>query len=332
MKNLMNIFVAVLVSIVALPPVAQVFAVSKGDLSKDLRISIPYTSIVVDQKVTASAESSSMNLAAALIIWKLDDTEIGRGIGLTEIAFSLDSFTTHKLIVDVTAQDGANRIEEVPIKASDVDILYEALTYTPPLYGGRALPTLGSDVRLHAVSSSAPAGSSIYTWRRDGTILKKASGLGKDSLTTNLGMFDDTALFSVSVSSLSGEFIGENSIRIHTVDPELRIYEERALIGTWFNTTLEHNRLPSSEYDVRVFPFFMSTSAPQLNIISYNWKLSGAAIDGGDDYSRARIIPQSENYSISVNADHTQKLLQSSQLKTQITGGVTGIGATLFGL
>ncbi len=80
--------------------------------------------------------------------------------------------------------------KDIPITPEDLDIIWQANSYVPPFYEGKALfPPVGT-VSFVAMpgfidSNGNPVNPKklIYTWSQDTTVLGDKSGYGKNVLT-----------------------------------------------------------------------------------------------------------------------------------------------------
>jgi hypothetical protein len=122
-------------------------------------------------KIKVRIEAYGVDIGNAKIIWSIDGVPTYEGNGLTEISFTTKNLG-EKTVVTVTAFTTVGRRldDEITIEPAEVDLLWEAKTYVPPFYKGKALPTYASDVRVTAMprlgSVTADPNEYSYVWRR----------------------------------------------------------------------------------------------------------------------------------------------------------------------
>jgi hypothetical protein len=300
-----------------------------------LSIQLPAGGMRKNVAAVAIVESPSLALDTAIVLWKLDGQEIARGIGTIEAAITLKDIAEHELSVTIAEKGGVTRTEKVSVRASDIDILWEAETLTPPQYTGRALPSVESTIRVEVVlnngKNSAP-GTHIYTWKMNGRTLPSSSGLGKNTLRIQLPTFENSALLQVSVRGIAGEFTGQTSVRIQTVEPRILFYEKKPLLGLWTSTTAGASMPTADGLLVSAFPYFVTALSQRDKNLEYAWTLpSGSDASAGDSASPADVrIVGTEPFSVSVVNKKT--LLQEARGRNALRtlGGETGTGA--FGI
>jgi hypothetical protein len=285
-----------------------------------------------DAPTSVTVESPSLILESALIIWSLDGKEVARGIGKTDTTVTLVDTAPHEVAVSVTEREGVSRTEKRTLRASDIDLLWEAETLVPPLYSGRALPSVESTVRaevhLHGSKNTTP-GTHIYTWSLGGKSLKAQSGIGKNTIRFQLPTFENSALLQVSVTSIAGDPVGQTSVRIYTQNPFVVFYEKRPLIGLWTNTTVASLAPQTERTTVSAFPFFLSAYTQQDAALSYRWDLPrGSVATEGDDASPADVlIASSEPFRVKVVRRNTllQEAVGEGRIQTAAEGGINGV-------
>lgn len=86
----------------------------------------------------------------------------------------------------ITSLSGKNMGKIIIFQANDVDILWQAETYTPPFYQGYARPSFGSDLKLFAIphikdslGNTIAKDKLIFNWQKDGKNLPLAPAQAK---------------------------------------------------------------------------------------------------------------------------------------------------------
>ncbi len=285
----------------------------------------------ITEKLTAELRTSALELQNSLIIWSLDTAVISRGIGAKSIVFTLNDTRKHELTATVTDQDGYSVKIKQTVRASDIDILWEGVSYTPAIYKGRTLYSDGGKVRVaaipHTEDNKAPS-EYVYTWIQDEKALTRASGLGKASVTIDTPPFGDSFLLRVEVETLQGEYVGGTGIRIKPSPVTVILFEQKALLGLWTNTNLTNTPLLGGEVTIRAIPFYMDINTLSDTAVKFQWSAQGATVAQGPNgkavVTSSKGIPQ-----ITVVATNKNKLLQQGSTR-EIIGSTEG--RSLFGL
>jgi hypothetical protein len=110
------------------------------------------------QDVTINLTSYATDLNKAIITWQgVNSSQNLSGIGKTSYTFKAGGpNTTNTFDITITPVGSNNTISKrITISPSEIDILWESVDgYTPPFYKGKALPTLGSSIKVVAVPNT----------------------------------------------------------------------------------------------------------------------------------------------------------------------------------
>ena len=184
--------------------------------------------------------------------------------------------------LDASLQSAADTSAQSSIPASPVDLLFDANSYVPPFYLGRALPSPGSVLRLHAIphlTPHVPDSDITYTWRRDGAVVGAISGKGKSSVSIAGPTLFAADTISVDAVSADGTSYGSASVVIPSIDPQLTLYEDHPLFGIeYYNALLGQSSIPDLEMTFAAVPYFAAVSGPSDPSLNYAWIVNGASV------------------------------------------------------
>jgi len=227
------------------------------------------------------------DLNRANIKWYKNGTLLDQGVGLRDITVQtgiLGSQTTIR--VDLTTGEGDLLSKTLVLRPTSLEIVWEADTYIPPFYKGKALPTSGSIVKLVAIPEfitsagvKIPKKDLFYKWQAGGGNIfleggEKPQGKGKYFAFATAPLLSNAINISLEVSSQNRSLVKEYSTSIRTENPEALFYKEDPLLGTRYEKALPKNFLSNDgELTVRVEPFYLSTSAAFGG--EYKWELNG---------------------------------------------------------
>ena len=107
-----------------------------------------------NQIVTIDIESFSIDLDRAdSITWLINNEVVSRGAGIKQMQFETGKLGSHSVIDVVVRGTSMGAItESITIAPTEVDLIWEADSYTPPFYSGKALPASDADITIVAIS------------------------------------------------------------------------------------------------------------------------------------------------------------------------------------
>lgn len=238
-----------------------------------------------NQSVTISLNSYQIDLDRSQIAWFVNNERREAGVGLKSFTFTTGPLGT-PAVVRVTAVHGLQLAQKtIDLKPGQVDLLWEAGTYTPEGYLGKALPTPESEVTIWArpaltTRSGAiiPSANLVYKWYKNGNLLSNQSGANKDVLKTKLGNTFDQNNVAVLVSAADGtEAVGEIDFKItapkivfYPVSPEGEIDYARALGASATFTT--------NSPQIIAEPYYLSNNGQN----DITWTINGESAGKGN--------------------------------------------------
>ncbi len=272
-------------------------------------------------QVNISVQSYSSNFDKAYFTWNANGQVIEKGIGKRSINFlAPESGNTITINLTIQKQEGGVITRSFTFAPADVDIIYEADTYTPPFYKGKALFTSESIVRFIAMPYFIQNGNTInpnnlvYTWSINGTVDQNNSGYGKRVYQGKSSLVGRPLEVEVEVSAINSPLIAKNSVFVQNSEPELIIYENNPLLGVVFEKAIAGNfLLDRAEIELQSVPYFFSTTVKDDGFVDYIWKMNGNSIEAGSRTSSIRLRNETgeEGRSlISLEAEHFTNILQ----------------------
>ncbi|MEX2013877.1 MAG: hypothetical protein WD896_00800, partial [Parcubacteria group bacterium] len=148
------------------------------------------------------------------------------------------------------------------LEAQEVDILWQAETYTPPFYKGKSLWSNESKITLLAIPSGAGTGNPAnltYRWTKNGTVLGNINGVGKNTIAFTDSIISRPQTIQVDIISAEQGKIASASLTLASSPPSLAIYENNPLYGFMFHKEVGGvYELQGEEVTFTAFPFFFS--------------------------------------------------------------------------
>jgi len=243
------------------------------------------------QNVKINLQSFSYDLDRSKITWSVNGAVKRTEIGLK--VFNLEAGKNgQKTIIKVSVVTPDNEVKEMEVFfiPSVVDIIYEAISYTPPFYKGKALNPSQGMVRVTAVpelikadGAKVPAQNIVYSWKKDGMVEQSASGVGKNSFTFTGTIPVRDSIIEVNASSLDGNIYASNQVKITNISPEIIFYENSLVYGVMMNKAIKDTvNMQTDEFSVVAVPYFFSTGYATSPDLTYNWSMNGQNTDNQD--------------------------------------------------
>ncbi len=292
---------------------------SSNSLSDYLSLDISPTSPGPNDDVTVKITSNSTDLNKAQITWRINNKIVLDQVGAKQLIFTLGQLNeSQSLTVTVTKYEGGEITATHFFTPTEVDLIYEPLTYTPPFYRGRAWPTHQSSVRVVAFprilddyNRLIPAEEYSYTWRENGRVVQDQSGYGKNVFTYTNGLLEEVVDVSVEVVPRNYNAYARGSVVIEPRDPVIAVYEKNPVYGTVFEQAISGIfSLDREEITLKMIPYFFSSNA-----LNSTWGMNGKVISDlqRPDEVVFRVEGEAEGVSnISVNVSNEERVLQSA--------------------
>lgn len=292
------------------------------------------------EEVAVEIKTSQIDLNRAQISWFVNDTPVHSGIGESGIRFVTGSVgISIRVTASIETFNGNNLTRSITIRPSEVDILWNPISYTPPFYKGKALSSSAGLVILSAIPNIVgkngkriDSGDLIYTWRERGVVLGNASGFGKQQIILENGHVSQRPLsVSVTVTSFDGFLESKQNINIPIHEPQIVFYKKHPLEGTLYEQALDNSfALQDEELVIRAEPFFFSLDDVINNLLRYRWKINDRDIsiplnEQGNEVTIRREGDESGVAKISIeiaNFNTPFRVLQKAEKKIDVSLGL----------
>ena len=239
------------------------------------------------QSVTVTASSFQEDLNRINISWYLDGEKKLSGIGKGSFTFttkSVGSVSTIKMSADTS--DFGTITKEISITPTALDILWEADTYVPPFYKGKALPSSQSLVRVIPFPSfSGKNGyynskNLIYSWKAGYFGNSNDSGYGKNTFIYKAGYTYNTNQIETTVSTLDTNISVNKKTKIYVSNPKIIFYENKPLEGVRFENALNDTfNFLNNELTVRAVPYYFALPGFDNSTALFSWTMDGKKLE-----------------------------------------------------
>jgi len=283
-----------------------------------------------EQSVSVLVRSFSADIDRSTVSWYRNGILAESGVGDDQYDFTLGGAGTIDTIrVVIQTLTGAIAEKTLVIHPSDILLIWQADSYTPPFYRGKALHTVESDTTVLVIpnivvdGTLVPSSSLIFTWKRDGVVLGSLSGIGRDTLTFDGSVLSRATDITVTVETLDSSVEARRNLRIPVSQPILYLYERSPVLGILFNSALlDRFRMRKEETVVEAFPYFFSTK-DRYKVPTYEWHVGSNLIN--DNTSPNITLRQGEGGGdtfLSVRAKNPSSILEISNRGVTIEFGI----------
>ncbi len=240
------------------------------------------------EQAVVSVESYNIDLNRSEVTWFVNDKVVRRGTGEKRITvFTGKGGERMEVRVVALGENGNTYSASLVLRPAEVNLLWQAESYTPPFYKGKALMPYQGTVLIAAIpsftsgTSVMPASSLIYTWKDGDSVIGDSSGKGKNLFVFRGEIPVTIKTISVTVESPDHAMIADAAITVVPVAPRLLFYEDSPLYGLLFGKALT-GTVPLSGDEMRVgaMPYYFETSARAGRDVVYNWQLNYAPLSG----------------------------------------------------
>lgn len=271
------------------------------------------------ERVTVTVEDFSRDINGLTVSWSLNGRSATRGVGLKTFTFETGALGS---VSNVSVSAGGVS-QTIAIRPTEIDLIWQASSYTPPFYEGKALHTNQDTVTFLAEpffitrqGTRINPATLVYKWKYNGNVMQNASGYGKRSFSIQSSVLAKPIAVEVEVSNTAGDFVSVASIGIHEVSPQVIVYENSPLYGLRTETALNGKVFAFGDKTETTFtavPFFFSTPMPNSDALTYTWLQNGAPTSQKGNSVIFRAPAEGEGVaSISVSAKHVANYLQGA--------------------
>lgn len=241
-----------------------------------------------DTPVVIELQDATGRLGDATFTWTIDGNVALSGPARRSFSFTTGSIGKATRVSVLIEREGAASLErEFVFKPSLVRLMWEADTYTPPFYRGKALASPGADVRIFAFTDvrgedgkRIPDADLIFEWEQGGVKFADRSGLGVASFTLAGNQLKSGEGVAVVIRTRDGTRVGRGSTFVEYADPLVRVYEKHPLRGVRYERSfLSREGVEDKEITLVAEPYFFSTKGRDGADLTYEWLLNGAPVE-----------------------------------------------------
>ncbi|MDP9249203.1 MAG: hypothetical protein M3M85_01685 [bacterium] len=252
-------------------------AVSSADISVNVTPENPSPG----ETVTITLKSYLANLDSVSISWAVNQKTSAVGVG--KKTFSIiapDRGAEIRVSATIALPDGSIA-KEVIIRPAVMALLWQANNaYVPPFYKGKALPSIGSEVKLVAIpeikvsSRTVNPKNMVYAWKKDYTNDPGASGYGKNFYTYTNDYLENSSFVNVVASTTDQKYSSAGSLAVGTFEPQILFYKADPEVGILWQNALRGGHRIQGEEIVVAAPYFLSPKDIRTPSLSWSWSIN----------------------------------------------------------
>ncbi|MSU55483.1 MAG: hypothetical protein EXS46_03025 [Candidatus Taylorbacteria bacterium] len=236
-----------------------------------------------NETVNINIQNYSTDLDRSDISWSLNGKISSKGIGKKQFQFRTSKVgSISNILIVVVTPEGVSFQKALNIRPATVDLIWEAQSYMPPFYKGKAYYPYQGVVKIVAIPNIVTEGGGtispkniIYTWTVNGSINQEASGYGKNYIYFKGEIPLKAGRIEVEVSTLDKTYIASNQTSFAPQSPEVVFYEDNPIYGILYNKALTGTfHLKDLEIKITAIPYFIGTTERNGSGLMYEWGMN----------------------------------------------------------
>lgn len=291
-------------------------------LNNELNVEIIPTYPRPNEQVWVSLTMYTEDLNSSDITWYKDGKNVLSGKGEVRYSFKTGSIGQEtKIEIKIKLLNGTSFSKSFTLNPAGVDIVWEANSYVPPFYKGKALHPRQGSLKVVAMPEFVINGKRvapeklIYKWSNEVNVYESQSGYGKNVVTLNGSLLGGGENIEVLVTDPVNNLVAQGFVDISPADPEIVFYENNPYYGHIFDMAVADNfDLKTDEVQILAAPYYFTKE--RSGLLQYKWRLNNELIPDLSE-SRTAIFrkPEGESgrSSISLQVENLNRILQQAE-------------------
>lgn len=295
------------------------------EIKQQLDIGISPESPKPGENVTITVETYGMDLNSADIQWLINGKQQSRGVGEKTFTFNVGNSGISNVTLNIFPKNQPQITKVFTFNPSNIDLLWQAETYTPPFYKGKALFSPESSVTMVAIpnfvngSSRVNDSNVVYKWSVDREVQGDNSGYGKNYFryTSDIIPLDKTIDVEAYPSGQENRK-GVGSADLSTKNSFVLFYEDNPASGIMFNYSLsgQVDLGLRNESKISIFPYNFSINNKDSGL-EYTWYVNSEKINIPNNTNAITIkrntAEKVDVANVSIDISNPTHIMQSTQ-------------------
>ena len=255
-------------------------------ISSDILVGMTPPNPAPFENTTITLSSYANDLDTVLISWSLNGKNSISGIGKKSFSTTAPASGSIATVTAKIALPDGEIEKSITIRSNVLVLLWQANdSYVPPFYRGKALPSLGSEIKVVAMPEIRNEASTVspqnmtYAWKKDYTNDVEGSGYGKNFFTYTNDYLDNSNSISVVASTIDQNNSSQATINVGAVEPKILFYKNDSKLGiVWDQALPNTHRIQASEL-VTAIPYFISPKELRHPSLIWNWFINDNPIN-----------------------------------------------------
>lgn len=209
----------------------------------------------------------------------------------------------------------------VPTSPTQIDLIIESGTFTPPFYKGRSAFVSQGSTKIIAIPHITvggiitPTSKLNFRWKKDGNVITASSGFGKNVISINGSVPIRDIDIELTILDQSNNQVAQTNTTVTPYDPAVIFYENSPLYGILFNSTLQGtvDLKDKEEINVSAYPLYFNVEKEDSFDVSFKWKVNGKTTSTDGPINRLLLRRNSDTSGstrISMNIDGLNRIFQ----------------------
>lgn len=232
------------------------------------------------EEIEIKIGDASFDITRSYIVWYADGKKVSESKGNDKINFKAgEAGSKTTITAAIQIPNGGDVRKSITLNVSDIDLLWQANTYTPYFYKGKSFTVPLSEVRMGAFAyfnsqnKKTASENLFFKWFLNDNL--EDQGQRKDAFVFKTGVFsDDDYNIKVEISSSDNKLFQQKSINLAVQKPEILFYEYSPLQGTKHQKAISQFKNPVGQYKQFIAePFFVPYD--KKGGLNYEWSVNG---------------------------------------------------------
>jgi hypothetical protein len=287
-----------------------------------------------NQQVTIEVNGVGQFLGDATITWQQNGSVAGDAQNKMTFSFTTGGVgAVTRISLRINSPTKGLITHEFVFNPSVINLVWEADTYTPTLYKGKALYSGGSPLRVVAFptvligGSLVPSSKLSFQWYRNDTLDPSVSGLGKNVFTFVGDQLQKEEDVSVVVYSGNTQ-VGKGEVTIPASNPMVIFYAQDPLRGELLEQGFQGRvTMAQTETTFKAEPYFFANNSIRNGRLQYQWTLNDLDTTGPDADKGLMTLRQTgsgtgaADLGVSVQNSDSSRLVQTASATLNLVFG-----------